>query len=63
MWIGDTLETDIAGAAAAGAIGVLVLTGNTPPASRYRPRPALVVPDLMTVDAMLREAVEAGPVG
>lgn len=63
MWVGDTLETDIAGAAAAGAIGVLVLTGNTPPASRYRPRPALVVPDLMSLDAMLREAVAAGPIG
>ncbi len=55
MWVGDTLATDIAGAAAAGALSALVLTGNTPASRAYRPQPDLVVADLVELRAWLAE--------
>lgn len=63
MWVGDTLETDVAGAIAAGAISALVLTGNTAPAERYWPRPDLVVPDLTALSEALEAAAADRAVG
>jgi 3',5'-cyclic-AMP phosphodiesterase len=57
MWVGDSLETDVAAAAAAGAVSVLVLTGITPLAARYRPRPDVVVQDLDELRAVLTNGV------
>jgi len=56
--VGDRLYTDIAMAHNAGALGVLVLTGETDAdeAARYSPEPDLVVADLAEFGAQLRSA-------
>jgi len=56
--VGDRLYTDIAMAHRAGALGVLVLTGETDAedAAQYSPAPDLVVADLAEFGAQLRAA-------
>jgi NagD protein len=56
--VGDRLYTDMAMAHRAGAIGVLVLTGETDAseAAQYSPAPDLVVADLAEFGAQLRNA-------
>jgi len=56
--VGDRLYTDIAMARRAGAVGVLVLTGETTAAQaeKYSPPPDLVVASLAEFGALLREA-------
>jgi HAD superfamily hydrolase (TIGR01450 family) len=56
--VGDRLYTDMAMAHRAGALGVLVLTGETDAseAARYSPAPDLVVADLAEFGAQLRRA-------
>jgi HAD superfamily hydrolase (TIGR01450 family) len=56
--VGDRLYTDIAMAQRAGALGVLVLTGETSAeeAAQYSPAPDLVVADLAEFGAQLRRA-------
>ena len=56
--VGDRLYTDIAMAHRAGALGVLVLTGETDAedAAQYSPAPDLVVADLAEFGAQLRDA-------
>ena len=60
--VGDRLYTDIAMARSAGALGVLVLTGETTAtaASQYSPPPDLVVAGLAEFGAQLREARREG---
>jgi NagD protein len=60
--VGDRLYTDIAMARAAGAVGVLVLTGETTAvqAAESVPPPDLVVPSLAELGAKLREAKREG---
>src|SRR3954471_21067973 len=60
--VGDRLYTDIAMAHRAGALGVLVLTGETDAedAAQYSPAPDLVVADLAEFGAQLRAANPAG---
>ena len=55
--VGDRLYTDIAMARNAGALGVLVLTGETtaPEAAQASPPPDLVVPSLAELGAKLKE--------
>jgi NagD protein len=57
--VGDRLYTDIAMARRAGALGVLVLTGETSAAQARtsQPPPDLVVPSLAEFGARLREAL------
>ena len=59
--VGDRLYTDIAMARRAGALGVLVLTGETSAAQAHasQPPPDLVVPSLAEFGARLREALGA----
>jgi NagD protein len=56
--VGDRLYTDMAMAHRAGALGVLVLTGetNADEAARYSPAPDFVVADLAELGAQLRSA-------
>jgi HAD superfamily hydrolase (TIGR01450 family) len=56
--VGDRLYTDMAMAHRAGALGVLVLTGetNADEAARYSPPPDMVVADLAELGAQLRSA-------
>ena len=56
--VGDRLYTDIAMARRAGALGVLVLTGETSAAqaAKYSPSPDIVVASLAEFGAQLREA-------
>jgi NagD protein len=56
--VGDRLYTDIAMAHRAGALGVLVLTGESDAedAAQYSPAPDLVVADLAELGAQLRSA-------
>jgi NagD protein len=56
--VGDRLYTDIAMAHRAGALGVLVLTGESDAedAAQYLPAPDLVVADLAEFGAQLRDA-------
>ena len=56
--VGDRLYTDMAMAHRAGALGVLVLTGETDAseAARYSPAPDLIVTDLAELGAQLRSA-------
>lgn len=56
--VGDRLYTDMAMAHRAGALGVLVLTGETDAddAARYSPAPDLVVADLAEFGVQLRNA-------
>ncbi|HZM02583.1 MAG TPA: HAD-IIA family hydrolase [Candidatus Saccharimonadales bacterium] len=56
--VGDRLYTDIAMAQRAGALGVLVLTGEATArdAARHRPRPDLVVPSLAELGGKLMKA-------
>jgi NagD protein len=56
--VGDRLYTDMAMAHRAGALGVLVLTGETTvdEAARYSPAPDMVVADLSDFGAQLRSA-------
>jgi NagD protein len=56
--VGDRLYTDMAMAHRAGALGVLVLTGetNAAEAARYSPTPDMVVADLSDFGAQLRSA-------
>jgi NagD protein len=56
--VGDRLYTDMAMARGAGAMGILVLTGETTPeqADRAEPPPDLVVPDVGQLGAMIQEA-------
>lgn len=58
--VGDRLYTDIAMARRAGALGVLVLTGETSAAqaNECQPPPDLVVPSLAEFGARLREALQ-----
>ncbi|RYD34995.1 MAG: hydrolase, partial [Verrucomicrobiaceae bacterium] len=55
---GDRLNTDVEMARRAGALGVLVLTGETTveEAVQAQPPPDLVVPDLAAFGELLREA-------
>lgn len=57
--VGDRLYTDIAMARRAGALGVLVLTGETSAAQAHasQPPPDLVVPSLAEFGTRLREAL------
>lgn len=57
--VGDRLYTDMAMARRAGAMGVLVLTGETTAAEaeRHEPRPDLIVPTLAELGEQLRLAV------
>jgi HAD superfamily hydrolase (TIGR01450 family) len=59
--VGDRLYTDIAMARRAGALGVLVLTGETSAEQAHasQPPPDLVVPSLAEFGTRLREAVGA----
>jgi NagD protein len=56
--VGDRLYTDMEMAHRAGAIGVLVLTGETDAseAAQYKPAPDLVVADLAEFGTQLRNA-------
>jgi NagD protein len=56
--VGDRLYTDMAMAHRAGALGVLVLTGETDAseAAQHSPAPDLVVVDLAELGAQLRSA-------
>jgi NagD protein len=58
--VGDRLYTDIAMARRAGALGVLVLTGETSAAqaNECQPPPDLVVPSLAEFGTRLREALQ-----
>jgi NagD protein len=58
--VGDRLYTDIEMARRSGALGVLVLTGETTPtdAARAHPPPDLIVPDLTELGARLLLNVE-----
>ncbi|MCX6904584.1 MAG: HAD-IIA family hydrolase [Verrucomicrobia bacterium] len=62
--VGDRLYTDMAMAARAGVLGVLVLTGEATAeeARQHRPPPDLVVDDLAELGAKLRAAREEGHV-
>ena len=56
--VGDRLYTDVEMARRAGAVGVLVLTGEATAeeAARYSPPPEVVVPSLVELGVMLRES-------
>jgi HAD superfamily hydrolase (TIGR01450 family) len=56
--VGDRLYTDIAMAQRAGAVGVLVLTGETTAedAANYSPKPELIVPSLTEFGELLQAA-------
>jgi NagD protein len=56
--VGDRLYTDIAMARRAGALGVLVLTGETTAAqaAQHSPAPDIVVASLAEFGAQLRDA-------
>lgn len=56
MVVGDTLETDIAGAVAAGMRSVLVNTGNRSGLRDGVPQPTLQVADLSELTVLLRRA-------
>jgi NagD protein len=58
--VGDCLYTDIAMAQRAGALGVLVLTGETTAsqAAAHRPRPELIVSTLAELGSKLLMAHE-----
>jgi ribonucleotide monophosphatase NagD (HAD superfamily) len=58
VMVGDRLYTDMAMAHRAGALGVLVLTGETDAseAAQYSPAPDLVVADLAEFGTQLRNA-------
>jgi HAD superfamily hydrolase (TIGR01450 family) len=60
--VGDRLYTDMAMARNTGAVGVLVLTGETTAAeaATASPAPDLVVPTLMELGSILSEALRAG---
>ena len=55
--VGDRLYTDMAMARRAGALGVLVLTGETTAAqaAQHSPAPDLIVENLKKFGALLRE--------
>jgi NagD protein len=60
--VGDRLYTDVAMAHRAGALGVLVLTGEatSEEAARHTPQPDLVVADIAELGEKLRAAREVG---
>lgn len=60
--VGDRLYTDVAMAHRAGALGVLVLTGETTreQAGRHSPPPDLIVPTLTELGEQLRAATAGG---
>ena len=59
--VGDRLYTDMAMAHRAGALGVLVLTGetNAAAANQHSPKPDLIVAGLKELGAQLRDAHRA----
>ncbi len=63
--VGDRLYTDVAMAHRAGALGVLVLTGETngEQASQHLPAPDLIVPTLAEFGAQLQDAQQTKPTG
>jgi len=60
--VGDRLYTDVAMAHRAGALGVLVLTGEATfeEAARHDPQPDLILADIAELGEKLREARKAG---
>lgn len=60
--VGDRTYTDMAMARAAGAVGILVLTGETTEeeARAYRPSPDLILPSLYELGELLAGAKSAG---
>jgi NagD protein len=60
--VGDRTYTDVAMAQCAGALGVLVLTGETTleEGKKYSPPPDLIIPSIKELGEMLREAKSGG---